>query len=102
MSETKMEINTSRLNEELNKIKTEREHLNSVLKQLNRQMELLEGHWKSGTKEEMYNKYKDFSNHYETLISSFDNDIKYLEEVIESYESFDKMASKEVEDKMNE
>lgn len=101
MNKKSMEINTTSLKEKLKSIKNEKGRLTEVLKQLNKQMDLLEGHWKSGTKEEMYVKYKDFSKHYETLLVSFDNDIKYLEDVIESYESFDKMALKEIDDKIN-
>ena len=93
-------FNGTLLKEEMNKIKKEKKELETLFEEIKSEMTLVKDHWDSETSDEVYYHYDDFKEYFQGIISSLEEDIKFLNNAINDYEIAEYNAKRAIEDKI--
>lgn len=92
--------NIDEVKTEIKKIDSKKKELEAVLNRLNTQISGLKNYWQTGTSDVVYEGFEEFKNYFEEVIKFFDNDVKYLNGVIEGIEEFETAANTTIEDRL--
>ena len=92
--------NIDEVKSEIKNIDDKKKELEAVLNKLNTEINGLKNYWQSGTSEVVFEGYEEFRAYFEGVIKFFDNDVKYLNGVLEGIEEFESAANATMEDKL--
>ena len=93
-----LQINTSLLSQEIEKIKTKRDRLNEIYQSLKINNEKLKDNWSSSTSEVVFNNFEDFYSGYEVQLDNLKNDIDFLTNIVKKYEMFENKNSQVIDE----
>ena len=92
--------NLEELKTEIGNIDKQKKEIEAVLSRLNNQMSILKEYWSSNTSDAVFNNYVNFKKDCEEVIGYFNNDIQYLNGVLEGIEGFESTSNRTIEDNL--
>ena len=95
---TNLKIDTKLLSQEVEKIKTKRNRLQEIFEALKKDNEQLKDNWNSKTSDIVYDNLIDFYKGYQEQLNNLQNDIDFLEALIEKYTEFEEKNYKEIDE----
>ena len=95
---TNLKIDTKLLSQEVEKIKTKKNRLQEIYEQLKKDNEQLKDNWNSKTSDIVYDNLIDFYKGYQEQLNNLQNDIDFLEALIEKYTEFEEKNYKEIDE----
>lgn len=90
-------IDTKALEEQLNKLKEERNRLNSMFDTIKSNTNTLKDYWDSRTSESVFNNFEDMYKGYQDLVNDLNKDIIFLENILKKYKEYEEKANKEID-----
>ena len=84
-----LKIDTNALLEEVEKIKAKRKRLEEIYNALKKNNEELKNNWNSKTSDVVFSNFESFYNGYQEQLNNFQNDIDFLNTVIDKYKEFE-------------
>ena len=95
---TNLKIDTNALSAEVEKIKAKRERLSEIYDELKKNNEELKDNWNSKTSEVVFNNFEDFYVGYQEQLNNLQNDIDFLNALIEKYKEFENSNNKVIDE----
>ena len=93
-----LNIDTSKLSMEIEKLGEVSKNLEELLSKLKNENSILRDNWETNTSEQVYNEFESFYKVLESIKDTNDNDIKFLQNVVNSsYTQFDSNTNKLVD-----
>ena len=97
-----IEIDTSKLETEINKIIITNNLLKKLLEELQSDTNFLKDYWQTDVSESVYTSFEQFYKDYQKTIENIEGDISFLEKIVnKSYEIEDSNISKAVDEKLH-
>lgn len=93
-------IDTDKLNEQLNRLKKEREKLNNQLESIKKETNNLKNYWETKTSNSVFSNFEELYDGFQEQIESFDGDIAFLESSIKNYNEYEEKANKQIDEKI--
>jgi uncharacterized protein YukE len=95
-----LNIDTNALLEEVEKIRAKRERLNEIYTSLKKNNEVLKDNWNSKTSEVVFTNFEDFYTGFQNQLDNLQNDIDFLNALIEKYKEFESKNSQVIDEKI--
>ena len=97
-----IEIDTSKLETEINKIIRTKNLLKRLLEEIQNDTDSLKNYWQTSVSESVYASFEEFYKDYQNTIENLEGDIAFLEKIVsKSYEIEDTNISKAVDEKLH-
>lgn len=94
-----VDIDTEKLATEIEKVKKAKDYLKDVLDKIKKENDELKDYWSSKTATSVFEGFEDFYKEYKNDILLLENDIAFLEEVVnKSYQIEDENINKAIDD----
>lgn len=97
---TNFKIDTNALSKEIEVIKAKRDRLNEIYNTLEKHNVELKDNWSSKTSEVVFNNFVDFYKGFKGQINDLNNDINFLEALIEKYKEFESKNDKTINEQI--
>ena len=97
---TNFKIDTNALSKEIEVIKAKRDILNEIYNTLEKHNVELKDNWSSKTSEVVFNNFVDFYKGFKGQINDLNNDINFLEALIEKYKEFESKNDKTINEQI--
>ena len=97
---TNFKIDTNALSKEIEVIKAKRDRLNEIYNTLEKHNVELKDNWSSKTSEVVLNNFVDFYKGFKGQINDLNNDINFLEALIEKYKEFESKNDKTINEQI--
>ena len=95
---TNLKIDTNALSQEVDKIKAKRERLYEIYTELKKNNEALKDNWNSKTSEVVFTNFEDFYVGFQNQLTNLQNDIDFLNALIEKYKEFENTNDKVIDE----
>ena len=95
---TNLKIDTNALSQEVDKIKAKRERLYEIYTELKKNNEALKDNWNSKTSEVVFTNFEDFYVGFQNQLTNLQNDINFLNALIEKYKEFENTNDKVIDE----
>ena len=96
----KLDIDLDALKEQVKIIKEKKERLNEIYLNLKKNNEALKDNWNSKTSEVVFNNFEEFYNGFSNQLNDLQNDINYLNIIIDKYKTFEAKSNKTIDEKI--
>ena len=97
---TNFKIDTNALSKEIEVIKAKRDRLNEIYNTLEKHNVELKDNWSSKTSEVVFNNFVDYYKGFKGQINDLNNDINFLEALIEKYKEFESKNDKTINEQI--
>lgn len=95
---TNLKIDTKLLSQEVEKIRTKRNRLQEIFEALKKDNEQLKDNWSSKASDVVYDNLIDFYKGYQEQLNNLQNDIDFLDALIEKYTDFEEKNYQEIDE----
>lgn len=95
---TNLKIDTKLLSQEVEKIRKKRNRLQEIFEALKKDNEQLKDNWSSKASDVVYDNLNDFYKGYQEQLNNLQNDIDFLDALIEKYTDFEEKNYQEIDE----
>ena len=95
-----MKIDTEVIKEENEKIKKAKTRLEEILKEIKDGNNDLKNHWESNTSESVFQNFEDLYKDFDIILNNLEQDIDFLNKIIEGYNEYERKANQEIDEKI--